>query len=109
MAKKTVKKEETPTPQQIINQLLGTSNRKTQSERLAAILSSQPVHISITAAPPGQDIAVSVGGKAPYDFLYAMLDRARDNIRAREQEALVQLGMQRKAQESKEEKPEKPE
>ena len=111
MAKKAVKKEEKgPTPQQIINQLLGTSNRKEQSERLAAILSSKPIHISITAAPPGQDVAVSVGGNAPYDILYAMLDRARDNIRAREQEALVQLGMQRKAQESeKEEKPEEPE
>jgi hypothetical protein len=107
MAKKKVEKKEEFTPQQIINQLLGTSNRKEQSERLAGILASNPIHISITAAPPGKGIAVSVGGKAPYDFLYQMLDAARNNIRQREQEALVQLGI--KKGKGAEETPEEPE
>lgn len=107
MAKKKVEKHEEPTPQQIINQLLGTSNRKEQSERLAAFMASKPIHISITAAPPGQGIAVSVGGQAPYDFLYRMLDAARENIRQREQEALVQLGFQKGKGEG--ETPEEPE
>jgi hypothetical protein len=91
MTKKEAKK---PTPQAIINQLLGTSNKAEQLERLSAIVGSKPVTLVITANPINGEFSMSSLGSPSFKILYDMLDFARDGIMERERRALLEAASQ---------------
>jgi hypothetical protein len=81
-------KMEVGTPEQLIDQLLGTSDKAVQLERISALMQMRPVTMLLTANPINGQVVMTLGGEAPFDLLYAMLDSARDSIHKRERQAL---------------------
>lgn len=88
------KKEAKPTPQAVINQLLGTSSKDKQLEIIANLLAAKPVTLVITAHPVTGEMGMSSLGSPNFELLYAMLDFARKGIQERERRALLEAASQ---------------
>jgi len=90
------RKENEPTPQARINQLLGTSNKAKQLEVLAALMGARPVTLTITANPITGSIQVATIGSPTFEVLYDMLDQVRREFQLKEKQALLEMASQTK-------------
>lgn len=77
-------------PQEMIDELLGTSDKSEQLKRIGMLMVSQPITLLVTANPVSGEMSLSTLGSPSFNMLYKMLDFARDGIMGREKQALIE-------------------